>query len=146
MVSCGASLENDSADSGSAVKNKAVTTPVVQRYADGQWNHYVIQQGPNGMRIYVYYWSVFVDAKVQNLAYNKKMGLIWTVNNWTNNNVTYGSYKGSLGGGFEKWGLNLGEWDSRSVSTLKYCIFVEMNGQKYYDNNYTSNYTINFHF
>jgi hypothetical protein len=73
----------------------------------------------------------------------KKIGIIYTTDNWKTNQVAYASYEGSLGDGYEQWGVDLFPLPlSFFYEDLKYCIFGEMNGVKYYDNNSTLNYTI----
>ncbi len=121
---------------------QSVSSSVVSRYADGSWISSTHLEGYQHTVVDNY--SVWIDASVQNLAYNKTMGVIWTVNNWSSSSVSYGHYKGTLPDGTEKWGLDIGSWDERYYSTFQYCIFVTMNGQTWYDNNNTQNYTITF--
>ncbi len=137
-----AAVEQVDLDKSVAADGKVVNLSVASRLADGAWISSSHVEGYQ--RIWVDNFSVWIDAKVKNLAYNKVMGVIWTDNNWQSNHVSYGTYKGQLADGYEKWGLDLGSWDERYYSGIKYCIFVEMNGVTYYDNNGGQNYTISF--
>ena len=87
------------------------------------------------------YW---VDLSVKNLAYQKQVGLFWTEDGWQTVRVSYAHYKGDLGGGYERWGLDLtGNSASGSPPIVQYAAFAEMNGDTYYgkEDNW-KNYTL----
>lgn len=145
LVGCSVSPENmeSSASNSKSASIKSVTSPAVQRQGDGSWISSTFVTGPDHQVVDMY--KIWVDAKVQNWAYNKTFGLIWTMDNWQSSHVSYGNYELNYGDGTERWGIDLGPWDERWVSgNFEYTIFVEMNGQTYYDNNNGQNYLIQF--
>lgn len=89
-------------------------------------------------------WGYWVDLSVENLAYDKTVGLIWTDDGWQTAQVSYAQYEADLGSGYERWGLNLtGRSASGSPPIIEYAAFAEMNGDTYYgkEDNW-KNYTL----
>jgi hypothetical protein len=121
---------------------RSIGQTVVERIADGAWVSSWYIYGYE--RIWVNNYSVWVDIKVENLAYHKNVGIVWTVNNWATNNVSYAEYEHGLDGNFEQWGIDLGSWSDEYYSALEYAIFVEMDGVTYWDNNNGENYLVSF--
>lgn len=78
-------------------------------------------------------WGYWVDITVENLAYQKDVGLIWSADGWQTSHVSYAGYEANLGGGYERWGLNLtGRSASGFPPTIEYAAFANMNGDTYY--------------
>ena len=106
--------------------------------------------------------GVWIDVLVDNLAADKVVGIVWTDNNWSTNNVSYLTYEYNAGNNKEQWGLDfapMGRLDSYYIggwsnyitgtvraggvsTTVEYAVFVEANGQTYWDNNQGQNYTL----
>lgn len=125
--------------------------------AQGSWN---VATGTSPA-----YWAekgLWVDANVQNLSANKKVGIVWSDDNWVSNHVSYLKYEYSLGNNREQWGIDfapLGRLDSYYIGawtnyvtglvraggtsvTIKYSLFTEQNGTTYWNNNNGQNYSI----
>ena len=129
--------------------------------ADGAWG--------NGAQIYgngfAYETKNFwVDIAIQNLGYNKEVGIVWSDNQWFSWQEASAWYEGSLGDGYEAWGLDVvpcGISDTRrygkfwvesngyeqSISSsagkyLEYAIYYTIDGVTYWDNNNGENYRV----
>jgi hypothetical protein len=89
-------------------------------------------------------WGYWVDLRVKNLSYEKQVGLIWTDDDWKTVRTSDAHYKADLGGGYERWGLDLtGRSASGSPPTIQYAAFAKMNGDTYYGKeNNSENYTL----
>lgn len=121
---------------------------VVSRLGDGLYQNIygievrITESGPT--QYYYNDWGYWIDLQVQNLAYEKTVGVIWTADDWTTSHVSYASYEADIGGGYERWGLNItGRSYSLGVPTIQYAAFAEMNEDTYYgkEDNW-KNYTI----
>jgi hypothetical protein len=59
--------------------------------------------------------------------------VIWTDDGWKTSHVGYARYKGDLGGGYERWGLDLTGWSSAGrPPVIEYAAFATMNGRTWY--------------
>jgi len=76
---------------------------------------------------------------VQNLGYNKVVGLIYTVDNWATHQSVSGLYSWTMGSGMEVWSI---EQQLESLSEVQVACFYKINGCEYWDNNFHKNYTI----
>jgi hypothetical protein len=102
-------------------------------YRDFVW---IAGRGGYGMRFHA-------DVTVENLAFNKQVGIVWTANNWQNAVTCMLGYEDALENGFEKWGgdcsTSLQEAGPQFASLAA---FATMNGTNYWDNNAGANYVI----
>ena len=96
----------------------------VARIADGTWADPTVIYG-NGFAYSMR--NIWVDIRVQNLGYNKTVGIRWTDNNWYTWHDSLASYEHPLAGGYEQWGVDVtpvGKYDWR-----RYGIYwVELTG------------------
>ena len=80
---------------------------------------------------------VWIDLKVRNDAYNKDVGILWTSNGWSTVNEAKAKYEGQLGGGFERWGidLDLGTFSDPNPppDELEYAAYAVMGGATHWD-------------
>ncbi len=110
---------------------------VVRRLADGVFRNEsgvevtVTPSGPS--RRYYRDWGYWVDLSVKNLAFEKRVGIVWTIDGWKTTNTTYAQYEGRLDGTHERWGVDLtGRTFSGDAPTLEYAAFAAMNGTTYW--------------
>jgi len=96
------------------------------------------------------YSTFYGQVLVKNLAYNKKVKIIYTTDNWATTKVLncefvsthyfpYGStviYPNNAG--VERWSFNANI--PLNTTSVKYAISYEVNGVTYWDNNYGKNY------
>ena len=141
LVACGGETSLDpSAPEGIGEAAQAATyddNSVVGRQGDGLFlSNYgvdvvITPSGPS--RTYYVDWGYWIDLYVENLAYGKSVGVIWTQDGWQTSNVSYAQYEADLGSGYERWGLDLtGRSYSGSPPTIEYAAFATMNGDTYY--------------
>lgn len=110
---------------------------VVSRLADGVFRNEagvevtVTESGPS--RRYYRDWGYWVDLKVKNLAFEKRVGIVWTVDGWATTNTSYALYEGGLDGTYERWGVDLtGRAFSGVAPVLEYAAFADLNGTRYW--------------
>jgi len=110
---------------------------VVGRKADGVFQNstgvevIITESGP--MRRYYVDWGYWIDLKVQNLAYDKSVGIVWTDDNWQTVHPAYAQYEGALENGYEQWGVDIsGRTYSGFAPTVEYAAFADMNGNTYW--------------
>jgi len=97
--------------------------------------------------------NVQIFADVRNLNFNKVITLVYTTDNWATvkyapfNYLQQYAYGGSnlnffpTAKAFEKWSATL--TTPAGVTNIKYAISYKVNGQVFWDNNFTRNYSIN---
>lgn len=105
---------------------------------------------------------MWIDVKVEDLAYDKVVGIVWTDDNWITNTTSYLSYEYDLSGNFEQWGIDfaplgklssyyIGSWENYVADTIRaggtsvtiqYAVFYEAGGVTYWDNNGGANYSV----
>jgi len=111
------------------------------------------------------YWAekgMWLDVEVENIAYDKEVGIVWTDNNWTTANTSYLSYEFTKSNGNEQWGIDfaplgklesyyIGSWQNYETGTtraggtsvtIKYAVFYNVNGNTYWDNNSGQDYEL----
>ena len=84
-----------------------------------------------------------ISARVQNYAYNKKVTVRYTTDNWASYQEAALSYDNSknYNDGTELWSTNISVPTVGYFKTnLQYAIRYEVNGQTYWDNNFGKNY------
>src|SRR5262245_51636091 len=52
-------------------------------------------------------WNVWVDASLENLAYDKVVGMVWTDDGWATYQRAHLRYEQTLHDGREQWGVDL---------------------------------------
>lgn len=107
-------------------------------------------------------YNVWTDLSVYNLGWQKDVGIRWTDDGWATWHDAAAWYEGSLGGGWERWGVDLapigtlgidgqqhkwsnmyGSWrDVSGPVTIEYALYYRVNGAEYWDNNNGQNYRI----
>ncbi len=133
------------------------------KIADGEWSTYY---GADGISAY-YHKNVWIDIQVPTWSSSKKVGIVWTDNNWATVHTTYAKFEASLGDGKERWGIDLtpiGDikihrsmgpvywtdmdgnyihlgYPHRSV-VMQYAIFMNYDGRTLWNNNYSRNYQL----
>ncbi len=82
-----------------------------------------------------------LDASIaiQNLAFAKVVGVIYTLDDWATNSVAYANYQWTMSSGLEVWHLQAG---IGSASEVKFAVFYFVLGHEYWDNNFWRNYTV----
>jgi len=121
----------------------------VSQLDDGQWKSNY--STPSGIR-YGWFWdaNVWVDIAVQNLAYDKRVGIVWTTDGWQTTEVSLAEYEGGYGEGWERWGVDIMPaaemrscfWCQPEPVSFEYAIFYEVRGTTYWDSNGFANYVI----
>ncbi|MFT3775192.1 MAG: hypothetical protein QM820_58335 [Minicystis sp.] len=140
LVACGgASFDpTDAEDTGEAASAASYDdNSVVGRQGDGVFRNAsgmevtITESGPS--RTYYVDWGYWIDIYVENLAYDKSVGVIWTQDGWATANVSYATYETDLGGGYERWGVDsTGRSYAGYAPTVEYATFATMNGDTYY--------------
>lgn len=130
-----------------AVNAMAAEVELIQ---DGEW---IDNHNPQHMS-WLWDENVWVDIKIENIAFNKRVGIVWTVDGWETNNVAVASYEQALSGNFEQWGVDVTPaktmsdcfWCEPDDVIFEYAIFFEDqdNNVTYWDNNLGDNYQIVF--
>lgn len=105
-------------------------------------------------------YNIWVDVAIYNLAYDKNVGIRWTDDNWATSHDAAAWYEGSLGGGWEQWGVDIAplgalatepgamKWANRYGSTryvtgpvtIDYAVYYRAAGGEWWDNNGGANY------
>lgn len=106
--------------------------------------------------------AIWIDVLVKDLAFDKKVGVRWTDDNWNTHQDSLLTFEQAYQNGYERWGLDfaplgrltsyyIGSWYNyvtqqyRSGGThtrIEFAVFYEVNGQTYWDNNHSENYTL----
>ncbi len=123
----------------------------VQQIRAGEWPSNF--RAPSGER-YGWYWdaNTWVDIKVEDLGFNKRVGVRWTIDNWVTSQDSHAIYEHALEPGFEQWGVDITPalvmsncyWCSPADRFFEYAIFYEdlHTGNVYWDNNNQNNYQL----
>ena len=80
-----------------------------------------------------------VDVSVQNLAFNKAVGIVFTTDNWTTAQTAFGSFVSTMKSGLEVWHVSAPVGTATEVS---FAIFYRVLGSEFWDNNFWRNYTV----
>jgi len=132
----------------------------VKSIAYGSWT---IDYTDIGGHSYAVTKGLWLDVKVENLGYEKVVGMRWTDDNWETYTDSFLTYDKSIDNNFEIWGLRfdpffyatsyyIGSWTNyingnsasgpAPASEIEFAIFYKVNGQEYWDNNDGQNYKI----
>ena len=87
---------------------------------------------------YISFWGY-----VQNVAYDKEVNLVYTIDNWQTTNVLKGSYSAKNPGQPEVdiwYASERLPWYQIGVTEVEAAIVYRVNGQEHWDNNYKLNY------
>lgn len=88
----------------------------------------------------------YISADVKNLAYDKIVRVRYTQDNWAtwqDVDLSY-SFTHTYGNtDIERWNVCL-DLDEDKMDSFHYCIYYQVNGQTYWDNNFNENYDKNF--
>jgi hypothetical protein len=76
---------------------------------------------------------------VQNLAYSKVVGIIYTTDNWATNHLAYASYNWTMTSGLEVWRLQVA---LGAATNVKFAVFYFENGNEHWDNNFWRDYAV----
>jgi hypothetical protein len=80
-----------------------------------------------------------VTVGVQNLDYNKVVGIVFTTDNWATVQTAYGYYGSTMTSGLEVWHVTVPVGSATEVSLA---VFYRVLGSEYWDNNFWRNYKV----
>lgn len=90
-----------------------------------------------------YYGSFYINATLQNYAYDKVVKVRYTEDNWATYTDVPLKYSLTNSDGTEDWTTTL-TLDSDKTDSFQYCIYYEVNNQTYWANNFGENYGYNY--
>jgi hypothetical protein len=81
---------------------------------------------------------------VKDLAVDKKIDMVWTIDNWETHNRTLCNYidESSYDNAVEEWSFAFGYMNLPLDAVIEYCFVYEVNGETYWDNNSGQNYQL----
>lgn len=100
-------------------------------------SNYVSKAGRGGYGV-----SFHVDVAVENLAYDKQVGIVWTYDSWQHVETCALAYERPLDDGMELWGADCGKDTEGQTSDPYFAAYAAMNGTTYWDSNGGWNYAI----
>lgn len=80
-----------------------------------------------------------ISAGVQNLAFAKVVGAIFTTDNWATAHTAFGAFANTMSSGLEVWTIDA---PVGSATTAKFALFYRVLGQQFFDNNFFRDYTV----
>lgn len=80
-----------------------------------------------------------VLAGVQDLAYTKVVGIVYTTDGWATSHTAYGSYYWTMSSGLEVWRVQV---DVGTATDVLFAVFYFVSGNEYWDNNFWRNYNV----
>jgi hypothetical protein len=83
--------------------------------------------------------NLHVSAAVQNLSYQKTVGIVYTTNNWITTRIAYLHYNRTMSSGLEVWTVDVPVGPAAAV---EFALFYRVNSIEYWDNNFWRNYTV----
>jgi hypothetical protein len=83
--------------------------------------------------------KIEVDLGIQNLAFDKVVGILFTIDHWSTTQVTYANWSRTMNSGLEVWHASANIY---SASEVEFAAFYQVNGEKYWGNNFWRNYQI----
>jgi hypothetical protein len=86
--------------------------------------------------------TLHVEIGVQNLAYEKAVGIVFTTDNWTTVQTAYGTHSSTEMDHLEVWKVAAGVG---SATEVKFAVFCRAAGSEYWDNNFGRNYRVTPH-
>ncbi len=83
--------------------------------------------------------TLHVDVGVQNLAFDKVVGIVFTTDNWATVQTAFGSNVSTMKSGLEVWHITapLGP-----AAEVRLAVFYRVLGNEYWDNNFWRTYTV----
>lgn len=106
-------------------------------------------------------YHLWVDLSVYDLAYEKDVGIRWTDDNWATWHDAAAWYDGELGGGWQRWGVDItpigtrstdgqtnkwenlyGGWRTVTGVTVQFAVYYRAAGGEWWDNNGGQNYSV----
>ncbi len=89
--------------------------------------------------------NLHVGVLVQNIAYEKQVGIVYTTNNWTTFQNTFGTFLQTLTPASTPHQLNAESWEIVAAvgvgATGQFAVFYNVGGATYWDNNFGLNYS-----
>jgi hypothetical protein len=85
--------------------------------------------------------SLNVISGVQNLAFDKEVGVVFTTDNWATVHTAYCSYNRNMSSGVEVWAVTV---PIGAATDVWFAIFYRVAGNEYWDNNFSRNYRTTF--
>src|SRR5262249_6347350 len=73
--------------------------------------------------------TLHVDVGVQNLAYAKVVGIVFTTDNWATVQTAYGTYSSTMKSGLEVWQITA---PVGTATEVKFAIFYRVAGSEYW--------------
>jgi hypothetical protein len=83
--------------------------------------------------------TLHVDVGVQNIAYHKVVGIVYTTDNWATVQTAYGTYRWTMKSGLEVWEVLATVGPAAEV---RFAVFYQVAGSEYWDNNFWRNYRV----
>ena len=80
-----------------------------------------------------------VDVGVQNLAFNKVVGIVFTTDNWATVQTALGNFSSTMKSGLEVWNVTA---PVGSATEVRFAIFYRVLGTEYWDNNFWRGYRV----
>jgi hypothetical protein len=83
--------------------------------------------------------TLHVDVGVQNIAYHKVVGIVFTTDNWATAQIAYGNYYNTMNSGLEVWQIlaSVG-----SATQVRFAVFYRVGESEYWDNNFWRNHRV----
>ncbi len=83
--------------------------------------------------------ALVVDVGVQNLAFDKVVGIVFTTNNWASVQTALGHYTWTMKSGLEVWHVTA---PVGGASEVTLAVFYQVLGSEYWANNFWRNYKV----
>jgi len=83
--------------------------------------------------------AIHVSIGVQNLAYEKVVGIVYTTDNWATVQIVYAHYSFTMKSGLEVWQLTA---PVGAATDVELALFYRVLGAEYWDNNFWRNYRV----
>jgi hypothetical protein len=83
--------------------------------------------------------TLHVRLGVQNLAYHKVVGIVFTTDNWATVKTAYAQYNSTMTSGMERWDVTA---PVGSTAEVKLAVFYQVSGGEHWDNNFWRNYKV----
>ncbi len=116
-------------------RRQSVREAAVEVLDGGYWTHVL---GCSGICVQEY--NVWLDIAVRNDAFHKRVGILWTNNDWASHQTAWAEYEEPLGDGYERWGVDfsLGQYAYNRPHEVEYAVFATLGDVTHWDprNNY----------
>jgi hypothetical protein len=83
--------------------------------------------------------TLHITAGVQNLAFAKVVGGVFTTDNWATVQTAFGNFDHTMSSGLEVWTINA---PVGAATAMTFALFYGILGQEFWDNNFSRNYTV----